>query len=565
MVLRRTGGTEVGAVTDQLDFEQFHRFYNLIMFEQRKILDEFKKEPCLFIHSKTDKPDALAVLLHDFQRFLIDQQKEPWASDLNRVRAFMTRFTDDGDAFTVTQFLSFLFSKENSVWDERFCEVTHMDLDQPLSAYWINSSHNTYLTGDQLRSESSTEAYVRCLRLGCRCVELDCWSESGRTVIYHGRTITTRIQFEDVIEAINTHAFVASEFPLILSIEEHCPLEQQRDMAHTLRDVFGDKLLTEPLEEEAEHLPSPNQLKGKIIIKHKKLSVDQGPTRTESRETEKPGDLDLWDPVDQEEVERAQDVAMEMSELVVYCQPQKGDGRYCFDRYSCTEVRSFMENKTPGNTKGFLRYNGTALSRIFPKSQRVDSSNYDPCPLWSMGCHMVALNFQTADKPMQLNSALFSQSGGTGYVLQPHFIRCGADADCQQENKRMRIEVKVIAARHLPKPGSDIISPFVQVELCGHTEDKFNTILHCDNGLNPVWKVSAKPHVFTVSQPELTFLRFVVYTEDMFSDPQFLAQATFPVKGVRSGFRSVRLKNGFSEDLELACLLVCISKQTEED
>lgn len=56
-----------------------------------------------------------------------------------------------------------------------------------------------------------------------------------------------------------------------------------------------------------------------------------------------------------------------------------------------------------------------------------------------------------------------------------------------------------------------------------------------DNGLNPVWKAPAEPVVFTVYEPELTFLRFVVNEEDMFSDPNFLAQATFPVKGIRSG------------------------------
>jgi len=45
-----------------------------------------------------------------------------------------------------------------------------------------------------------------------------------------------------------------------------------------------------------------------------------------------------------------------------------------------------------------MLYNRKSLSRIYPKGQRVDSSNYDPYPLWMLGCHMVALNFQTAGK-----------------------------------------------------------------------------------------------------------------------------------------------------------------------
>ncbi len=47
---------------------------------------------------------------------------------------------------------------------------------------------------------------------------------------------------------LQEHAFVRSEYPLILSIEDHCSLPQQRKMASIFQEVFGDMLVTAPLE-----------------------------------------------------------------------------------------------------------------------------------------------------------------------------------------------------------------------------------------------------------------------------------------------------------------------------
>ena len=42
-------------------------------------------------------------------------------------------------------------------------------------------------------------------------------------------------------------------------------------MANAMQEVFGDLLLTQPIDKNETKLPSPNQLKNKIILKHKKL------------------------------------------------------------------------------------------------------------------------------------------------------------------------------------------------------------------------------------------------------------------------------------------------------
>lgn len=68
------------------------------------------------------------------------------------------------DLMMLDGFMMYLLSAAGDILNQEHTKV-HQDMSQPLSHYFISSSHNTYLTRNQIGGSSSTEAYVRCVSL----------------------------------------------------------------------------------------------------------------------------------------------------------------------------------------------------------------------------------------------------------------------------------------------------------------------------------------------------------------------------------------------------------------
>ncbi|XP_053327732.1 inactive phospholipase C-like protein 1 isoform X2 [Spea bombifrons] len=474
---------------------------------------------------------------------------------------------------TIDGFTQYLLSHECDIFDPVHKKVCQ-DMTQPLSHYYINSSHNTYLIEDQFRGPADVNGYVRALKMACRSIELDVSDGAdNEPIICNRNSMTSQLTFRNVIEVVNKYAFVSSEFPLILCIENHCSVQQQKVMVQHMKKIFGSKLYTNTVSPTDSYLPSPEKLRRKIIVKGKKLPSEKVLAEGEVTEEDEEAEMSRRMADDYFVEQRMITLCKELSDLVSICKSvQYRDFDFSRKTHIYGEVCSFSESQASRIAneypEDFVNYNKKFLSRVYPSPMRIDSSNMNPQGFWNCGCQIVAMNYQTPGPMMDLNIGWFMQNGGCGYVLRPSVMR--DEVSYFSANTKgvvpgvspQILHIKIISGQNFPKPKGacakgDVIDPYVCVEIHGIPADcaEQRTKTVQQNGDNPIFDESFE---FQINLPELAMVRFMVLDDDYIGD-EFIGQYTIPIECLQPGYRHVPLYTFVGDTMDYAKLFVHVA------
>jgi len=569
----------------QIFFETFGEFMNNGKQRDNVSADSFLRK---FMLKKQGESNTTMEDVEKIFRSLNKLEVADVASNYNLDDAAKGKYID------IDRFEAYLKIAENDVFDPAKEVLDRESMNRPISEFWVHSSHNTYLSGDQWKSMSSVEMYMEALYRGCRCLELDCWDgerDAEQTPIpdiFHGHTITSRIPFRDVILGIKVFLNGCPDcYPIILSLENHCSIPFQETMARCMVEIFADSLFIPDEASLQDSIPSAEMLKGKVVLKGQRIT-DSKDGEYNDYNTEFESDSDDSEIGDQ--YSSKDDVPLTPKPPRLKTSPELSRITYLhsvnvktfqesldsppFHMHSFNESRTRRYSRRNDERENWISYNRTHITRTYPSPKRVGSSNYNPIAAWSAGCQLVAINLQTRDYARLLNDGRFRENGGYGYVLKPPSIN-GGDTSPPQP---FVIYVKVLAGYCLPKPRGkkrgDCIDPFVHVCLYdisfnGGKEivtGQFTEKVKPKNGFNPVW-IGTEAFKWKVQNPDVAMLQLTVWDKDMGND-DFIASSSIPISCIREGYRGVKLfdsNHTRSGPFECASLLIEVRVKKGED
>ncbi|XP_073140329.1 phosphoinositide phospholipase C 2-like [Henckelia pumila] len=514
------------------------------------------------------------------RRFLVEVQGEKNATVedaqdiMNETRHFNV-FHRRG--LNLEAFFKYLFGNANPPID--FKLGVHHDMNAPLSHYFIYTGHNSYLTGNQLSSDCSDVPIINALHRGVRVIELDIWpSSAGDDVdVLHGRTLTTPVQLIKCLRSIKEHAFTASEYPVIITLEDHLTPDLQAKVAEMITQTFGEMLFS-PGPESLRQFPSPESLKKRVIISTKppkeylKASdskneinsateawgkEDKSCKVNDDKEFDLVEDIDEEDDQDNENHKSQQKVAPEYRRLIAIHAGKGKGGMQEWLKVDPDKVKRLslseqeLEKTIITYGKDMVRFTRRNLLRIYPKGIRFDSSNYNPFIGWAHGAQLVAFNMQGYGKSLWMMHGMFRANGGCGYIKKPEFLlKDGSRGEVFDPNATLPIKTTLKVTLYMGEgwyydfrhTHFDAYSPpdfYARVGIAGVPADSImeRTEILEDNWI-PNWD---KVFEFPLTVPELAVLRIEVLEHDTSEKDDFGGQTCLPISELRKGIRAVPL------------------------
>ncbi|KVI03680.1 phosphoinositide phospholipase C 4-like [Cynara cardunculus var. scolymus] len=533
--------------------------------------------------------DGEAVSISEAER-LVEQvlhKRHPLALFINR------------KILTLEDFHHYLF---NSELNPPIRSQVHQDMTAPLSHYFIYTGHNSYLTGNQLSSDCSEVPIIKALKRGVRVIELDLWPNSSKDNVHvlHGRTLTTPVELIRCLKSIKEHAFVASPYPVVITLEDHLTPDLQAKVAQMVTETFGEMLFC-PESGKLKELPTPESLKYRILISTKppkeylEAEEDQ---RTKSQRVKDADDDDVWgeepskaiaykDKNDKDESDESDhDHDTEESEdrgkksvscpaykslIAIHAGKPKGGLEEALKvekdkvrRLSLSEQA--LEKAAERHQQHIVRFTQKNILRIYPKGTRFTSSNYKPLIGWLHGAQMVAFNMQGYGRSLWLMHGMFRANGGCGYVKKPDFLMTTGpnnevfDPKAKlQVKKTLKVKIYMGDGWHLDfkQTHFDTYSPpdfYTRVGISGAPADEImRKTKPKEDNWTPVWN---EEFSFPLTLPEIALLRIEVHEYDMSEKDDFAGQICLPVSELRPGIRAVPLCNRKGDPYTASRLLV---------
>jgi len=186
--------------------------------------------------------------------------------------------------------------------------------------------------------------------------------------------------------------------------------------------------------------------------------------------------------------------------------------------------------------EGALRqFSSTHLLKVYPNTDIPTDS-----PGWVAGAQLVPVNFNSSSAMTLAEEAFFQDNGCCGFVQKPSWML--KEPMIPPEENAIKLTVKIISARQLPRIDSEVVDPFVAMFIKGWKEDqdRYTTKVVVNNGWDPRWDES---HEFILRAPELDVLLFSVWDKDNNSQNDFIANAAVAVRSMKLGVHALPLYN----------------------